>query len=121
MQPRILLLSKDASDLEHLQHVFYDEGIYSQCDDMEITDVKSLLEENNINVILLDESCFSLLSELNSIAKDTSVIILLHHQNEDTIKISMDYNVDDFLMKPRYYNLLPTIYNALEKRSQTYE
>ncbi|MFG6117332.1 hypothetical protein ACGTN9_19440 [Halobacillus sp. MO56] len=121
MQPRILLLSKDASDLEHLQHVFYDEGIYSRCEDIDIADVKSLLEENDINVILLDESCFSLLAELNSIAKDTSVIILLHHQNEDTIKISMDYNVDNFLMKPRYYNLLPTIYSALENRSQTYE
>ncbi|WP_085505573.1 hypothetical protein [Thalassobacillus devorans] len=117
MEPRILILSKNSSDLEHLQHVFSDEGIFSHCEGQDISNLKSLLNEHNINVILLDESCFSILPEVNSLAKDASVIIVLHHHDEDTLKLSMEYNVDHFLLKPRYYNLLPTIYNVLEENS----
>ncbi|GGD02144.1 hypothetical protein GCM10007216_36060 [Thalassobacillus devorans] len=117
MEPRILLLSKHPSDLEHLQNVFTEEGIFSHCEGQSTSNLKSLLHEHNINVILLDESCFSILPKINSIAQNASVIILLHQHDEDTIKLSMEYKVDHFLLKPRYYNLIPTIYNVLEENS----
>ncbi|MBM7553809.1 response regulator [Thalassobacillus pellis] len=114
MDPRILLIADHHADTDSLERILQDNDIFVHCGQVTESDIKQLLLEKRINLILLDESCFSMLGFLNSIVKETGIILLLHHQDEDTIRTSMNYNVKGFLFKPRYYDLIPTIHRALK-------
>ncbi|WP_082233139.1 hypothetical protein [Halobacillus massiliensis] len=113
MEPRILFIADGYTDALDLLHILDENDIFYHCENIDPSSMEKLLKVNRINLILLDESCFSLLGFLNSLTEATGVIIVLHHHNEETIKTSWNYNISGFVVKPNYYGLLPAIEKAL--------
>ncbi|WP_181350896.1 hypothetical protein [Thalassobacillus sp. CUG 92003] len=114
MKPRILLISDNLPETNSLQRTLSDHNVYVQCDNIDGSDIRHIIANQHINLILLDDSCFSMLGYLNSVARETGVILILHRHDDELIKTSMNYNVKGFLLKPLYPGLMSTIHHALQ-------
>ncbi|WP_173915365.1 hypothetical protein [Halobacillus sp. Marseille-Q1614] len=117
MEPRILFIAESYKENNDLLNLLDDNNIFVRCDYIDRCNLNNIIYDHQINLILLDESCFSMMGFLNSIIRETAIILILHHHDEDIIKTSWNYNVAEVIVKPDYYGLLQTIHKVLKNHS----